>query len=131
LLLIKSDINRVMWSMTVECVATPLILLSVWLFHKHGERPLWILVAILLSLSPVGQYSHLLGGYTSLAPLMEQIIVATHLLPAEQLIGAYSDPCMDYVQLENIRAPDRVFAAVDDAHGPQPICIECLCDRAV
>jgi len=117
--------------MTVECVATPLILLSVWLFHKHGERPLWILVAILLSLSPVGQYSHLLGGYTSLAPLMGQIIVATHLLPAEQLIGAYSGPCMDYVQLENIRAPDRVFAAVDDAHGPQPIWIECLCDRAV
>jgi peptidoglycan/LPS O-acetylase OafA/YrhL len=61
--MIKSDINRVMWSMTVECVATPLILLSVWLFHKHGERPLWILVAVLLSLSPVGQYSHLLGGY--------------------------------------------------------------------
>jgi len=74
LLMIKSDINRVMWSMTVECVATPLILLSVWLFHKHGERPLWILVAVLLSLSPVGQYSHLLGGYTSLAPLYAFVV---------------------------------------------------------
>ncbi len=60
--------------MTVECVATPLILLSVWLFHKDGERPLWILVAVLLSLSPVGQYSHLLGGYTSLAPLYAFVV---------------------------------------------------------
>jgi peptidoglycan/LPS O-acetylase OafA/YrhL len=74
LLMIKSDINRVMWSMTIECVATPLILLSVWLFHKHGERPLWILVAVLLGLSPIGQYSHLLGGYTSLGPLYAFVI---------------------------------------------------------
>jgi exopolysaccharide production protein ExoZ len=74
LLMIKSDINRIMWSMTVECVATPLILLSVWLFHKHGERPLWILVAVLLGLSPVGQYTYLLGGYTSLAPLYAFVI---------------------------------------------------------
>lgn len=74
LLMIKSDINRVMWSMTVECVATPLILLSVWLFHKHGERPLWILVAVLLGLSPVGQYSHLLGGFTTLAPLYAFVV---------------------------------------------------------
>ena len=74
LLMIKSDINRVMWSMTVECVATPLILLSVWLFHKHGERPLWILVAVLLGLSPIGQYSHLLGGFTTLAPLYAFVV---------------------------------------------------------
>src|SRR5258707_5069543 len=58
LLMIKSDINGVMWSMTVECVATPLIFLSVWLFHRHGERPLWILVAILLSLSPIRSEEH-------------------------------------------------------------------------
>jgi peptidoglycan/LPS O-acetylase OafA/YrhL len=74
LLMIKSDINRVMWSMTVECVATPLILLSVWLFHRHGERPLWILVAVLLGLSPIGQYSQLLGGYTTLAPLYAFVV---------------------------------------------------------
>src|SRR3984957_3685914 len=41
LLLIRSDINGVMWSMTVECAATPLILLSVSLFRTHGERTLW------------------------------------------------------------------------------------------
>ena len=74
LLMIKSDINPIMWSMTVECVATPLILLSVWLFRKHGERPLWILIAVLLSLSPFGQYSYLLGGYTTLGPLYAFVV---------------------------------------------------------
>ena len=74
LLMIKSDINRVMWSMTVECVATPLILLSVLVFHKHGERPLWILITVLVILSPIGQYAHLLGGYTTLAPLYAFVV---------------------------------------------------------
>jgi exopolysaccharide production protein ExoZ len=90
LLMIKSDINRVMWSMTVECVATPLILLSVWLFHKHGERPLWILVVVLIGLSPIGQYSHLLGGYTTLGPLYAFVVgVLIHFRGAQiaSLIG--------------------------------------------
>jgi peptidoglycan/LPS O-acetylase OafA/YrhL len=30
MLMIRTDINAVMWSMKVECVATPLILCSVW-----------------------------------------------------------------------------------------------------
>ena len=47
LLLIRSDINGVMWSLTVECVATPLILLSVWLLREQGARPLWILITVL------------------------------------------------------------------------------------
>jgi peptidoglycan/LPS O-acetylase OafA/YrhL len=67
LLLVRNDINVVMWSMTVECAATPLILLSVWLFRKHGEPPLWGLVALLFALSFWGSYVHLLGGNTSLA----------------------------------------------------------------
>jgi peptidoglycan/LPS O-acetylase OafA/YrhL len=54
LLMIRSDINGVMWSMTVECAATPLIMLSFWLFRKYGPRPLWILVVILLALSSWG-----------------------------------------------------------------------------
>jgi exopolysaccharide production protein ExoZ len=67
LLLIRNDINVVMWSMTVECAATPLILLSVWLFRRHGEPLLCGLVAVLFALSFWGSYVHLLGGYTSLA----------------------------------------------------------------
>jgi peptidoglycan/LPS O-acetylase OafA/YrhL len=68
-LMIKSDINRVMWSMTVECFATPLIFLSVLLIHKKLEPALWVLLVVLFCLSPIGQYAHLLGGYTTLGPL--------------------------------------------------------------
>lgn len=74
LLLIRTDINGVMWSMTVECVAAPLILLSVWLYLKRGERPLWSFIAILLALSSWGPYVHLLGGFTNLAPLYAFVV---------------------------------------------------------
>jgi peptidoglycan/LPS O-acetylase OafA/YrhL len=69
MLLIKSDINGPMWSMTVECAATPLILASVWLYKKRGEAALWILIAVLFALSFWGPYVHLLGGVTDLTPL--------------------------------------------------------------
>ena len=69
MLMMRSDINVVMWSMTVECVATPLILLSVWTLQKHREPQLWGLMIVLIGLSSVGPYVHLLGGFTNLAPL--------------------------------------------------------------
>ncbi len=69
MLMIKSDINGPMWSMTVECAATPLILLCVWLFDKRGERALWAVIGVLFALSFWGAYAHLLGGVTNLAPL--------------------------------------------------------------
>jgi exopolysaccharide production protein ExoZ len=74
LLLIRSDINGVMWSMTIECAATPLILLSFWLFHKYGQRPLWSMIAILVAISSWGPYVHMLGGFTNLAPLYAFIV---------------------------------------------------------
>src|ERR1700722_11114609 len=74
LLLISSDINGLMWSLTVECVATPLILLSVFLLRKRGERPLWILITGLLALSSWGPYVHLLGGFANLAPLYAFVV---------------------------------------------------------
>jgi peptidoglycan/LPS O-acetylase OafA/YrhL len=74
MLMIKSDINGVMWSMTVECAAAPLILLSVWLFQKHGEQSLWALIAVLFALSFWGSYVHLLGGFTTLAPFYGFVI---------------------------------------------------------
>jgi peptidoglycan/LPS O-acetylase OafA/YrhL len=74
LLMIRSDINGVMWSMTVECAATPLILLSSWCFRKNGARPLLILIAILLALSSWGPYVHLLGGFTTLAPFYAFVV---------------------------------------------------------
>jgi len=74
LLMIRSDINGVMWSVTIECAATPLILLSVWLYLKRGERPLWGLIAVLLALSSWGPYVHLLGGFTNLTPLYAFVV---------------------------------------------------------
>jgi exopolysaccharide production protein ExoZ len=74
LLMIRSDINGLMWSLTVECVATPLILLSVWLLRKQGARPLWGLIAVLLALSSWGPYVHLLGGFANLAPLYAFVV---------------------------------------------------------
>jgi exopolysaccharide production protein ExoZ len=74
MLMIRSDINSVMWSMTVECAATPLILLSVWLFQKYGERPLWCMVVVLLAPSSWGPYVHLLGGFTNLAPFYAFVV---------------------------------------------------------
>jgi exopolysaccharide production protein ExoZ len=74
LMMVRSDINSVMWSMTVECFASPLILLSVWLFKQHGERWLWGLIVLLVSLSSWGPYVHLLGGFTNLAPLYAFVV---------------------------------------------------------
>ena len=76
LLLVRSDINGVMWSITVECAATPLILLSVLVFRKYGERPLWCLIVVLLALSSWGPYVHLFGGFTNLAPLYAFVVGA-------------------------------------------------------
>jgi exopolysaccharide production protein ExoZ len=74
LLMIRSDINGVMWSMTVECAATPLILLSVWSFRKHGESLLWGVIAVLFGLSFWGPYVHLFGGFTNLAPFYAFVV---------------------------------------------------------
>jgi peptidoglycan/LPS O-acetylase OafA/YrhL len=69
MLMIKSDINSPMWSMTVECFATPLILLSVLLFQRYGALPLPAMIAIMFGLSFWGPYVHALGGATNLAAL--------------------------------------------------------------
>lgn len=74
MLMIKSDINGPMWSMTVECFATPLILLSVLLFHNYGARPLWSVIVTLFGLSFWGPYVHALGGATNLAPLYAFVV---------------------------------------------------------
>jgi peptidoglycan/LPS O-acetylase OafA/YrhL len=46
MLMIRTDINAVMWSMKVECVATPVILLSVWLVQRNGASWLWAIIAV-------------------------------------------------------------------------------------
>lgn len=73
-LLIKSDINPSMWSLTVELVAIPLILISHRLFHATGHVPLLGVVLILFCFSFYGPYVHALGGITNLAPLYSIVI---------------------------------------------------------
>lgn len=73
-LLIRSDINGVMWSLTVECVAIPVILIAHALLKRHGATPVWILVAFLFAMGFWGPYVHLLGGFTNLTPLYAFIV---------------------------------------------------------
>jgi peptidoglycan/LPS O-acetylase OafA/YrhL len=47
---------------------------SVWLIREHGERPPWILIAVLVALSSWGPYVHLFGGFTNLAPLYAFVV---------------------------------------------------------
>jgi exopolysaccharide production protein ExoZ len=78
-LMIKHDINGPMWSMTVECFATPVIILSFLAGRQFGPRSLIPLIVILFGLSFVGPYAHLLGGYANLAPLHAFVLgVALH-----------------------------------------------------
>ena len=69
MLMLRADIDAVMWSMKAELAATPLIFASVWLFRRHGARPLLAIAAVLFGLSFVGQYNHMIGDDTNLAPL--------------------------------------------------------------
>lgn len=73
-LMIKSDINSVMWSLTVESLAAPLILASFFIFRRWGGAPFLPIIAVLFGLSFVGEYVHLLGGYTILSPLYAFVV---------------------------------------------------------
>jgi peptidoglycan/LPS O-acetylase OafA/YrhL len=68
-LMVRSDINGIMWSMTVECFATPLIFGCFFACKRFGPAPLVALSIVLFGLSFWGPYVHLLGGATNLAPL--------------------------------------------------------------
>jgi|SRR5579871_3445916 len=91
-LMIRSDINGVMWSMTVECFASPLILLSFLVYRWRGAVPLITASVVLFGLSFWGGYAHLLGGVTNLAPLYAFVIgVLLHFLSLDgRRPGAFS-----------------------------------------
>jgi peptidoglycan/LPS O-acetylase OafA/YrhL len=72
MLLLKSDINGVMWSLTVELVATPFIFLATLGYRKLGPLPLVLTVALLFGLSFIGPYVHLIGA--NLAPLYAFVV---------------------------------------------------------
>jgi peptidoglycan/LPS O-acetylase OafA/YrhL len=74
MLMIRTDINRVMWSLKVECFATPLILFSAWVVARNRVPWLWAVVLVLFALSFWGPYVHALGDASNLAPLYAFVI---------------------------------------------------------
>lgn len=87
-LMIRSDINGVMWSMTVECVGSPLVLASFLAYSRIGAWPLVSLCVILVACSFWGPYVHLLGGFTSLAPLYAFVLgVLIHRAPCAERVA--------------------------------------------
>ena len=74
MLMIRTDINAVMWSMKVECLATPLILFSAWLVERGSTSWLWAAILVLFALSFWGPYVHSLGDSTNLAPLYAFVV---------------------------------------------------------
>ena len=67
MLMIRTDINAIMWSIKVKCVATPVILFSVWLVRPNAAPWLWAIIAVLFALSFWGPYVHALADSSSLA----------------------------------------------------------------
>jgi peptidoglycan/LPS O-acetylase OafA/YrhL len=68
-IMLRADIDRVMWSMKAEVAATPLIFFSTWLARHAGPKYLIPLAATLFGLSFIGQYCHAIGDDTNLGPL--------------------------------------------------------------
>lgn len=87
-LMIKHDINGPMWSMTVECLATPLILAAFWICRGHGWKAVVPAIAVLFGLSFIGPYAHALGGFSNLAPLYAFIVGVMLHFSGDQLIAA-------------------------------------------
>jgi peptidoglycan/LPS O-acetylase OafA/YrhL len=69
MMMLRADIDRVMWSMKAEVAATPLIFFSTWLARHAGPKYLIALAATLFGLSFIGQYCHAIGDDTNLGPL--------------------------------------------------------------
>ena len=69
MLMLRINIDAVMWSMKAEVAATPLIILCAWLCRQYGARPVIAIAVVLFGLSFVGQYSHAIGDDTNLAPI--------------------------------------------------------------
>ena len=69
MLMLRADINGVMWSMKAEVIATSLIFVCSWIGLTGRSRWLLAIAAALFALSFVGEYCHALGDDTNLGPL--------------------------------------------------------------
>lgn len=69
MLILRADIDVVMWSLKAEVAATPLIIVCVWLFRRYGAWTVIAIAVVLFGLAFVGQFTRLLGDDTNLAPI--------------------------------------------------------------
>jgi len=69
MLMLRVDIDLVMWSMKAEVAATPLIILCVWLFRRYGMWAVIAIAVVLFGLAFVGQFTKSIGDDTNLAPI--------------------------------------------------------------
>jgi len=100
MIMLRADIDRVMWSMKAEVAATPLIFFGTWLARHAGSKYLIALAATLFGLSFIGQYCHAIGDDTSLGPLFAFAVgvwlhfagraIVNRLSPAAAATAAYA-----------------------------------------
>lgn len=85
-LMIKHDINGPMWTMTVECLATVLILATFWSCQRFGWQAVLPAILVLFGLSFVGQFTKALGGFSNLGPIYAFMIGVVLHFRGRQLI---------------------------------------------
>jgi peptidoglycan/LPS O-acetylase OafA/YrhL len=68
MLLLRVNIDVVMWSMKAELAATPLIFVCSWIGRSGRAQWMLLIAGGLFALSFFGQYCHALGNDTNLAP---------------------------------------------------------------
>jgi peptidoglycan/LPS O-acetylase OafA/YrhL len=69
MLMLRVNIDVVMWSMKAELAATPLIILCAWLCRQYGPRPVTLIAVVLFGMAFVGHYTHAIGDDTNLGPI--------------------------------------------------------------
>lgn len=98
MLMLRVDIDVVMWSMKAEVAATPLVILCVWLFRRYGMQAVIAVAVVLFGLAFVGQFSKSIGDDTNLALLFafpvgilvhfKGRVIAAKLIPAAVVLAA-------------------------------------------
>lgn len=91
-LLVKSDLNGVMWSLQSEMVAVPLIFFGFVACRRWGLGALVALAILLVSLSFSKQWRFILGGQTDMSGLYSFVIGAIAFERGQWLFGRIGAP---------------------------------------
>jgi len=124
MLMLHVDIDAVMWSMKAEVAATPLIILCVWLFQRHGPRPVVAIAVLLFGLSFVGQFNKAIGHDTNLAPVFAFPVGILVHFRGRQLADRMSPLAVSFAAIASI----AVFCACSffKPSGTWTLLVQCL-----